>query len=46
MITFGYKILRQGKEEVIAEGETRHLCLDSNGKLKSLPEEFAIRLVG
>ena len=46
MITFGYKILRQGKEEVIAEGETRHLCLDANGKPKSLPEEFAIRLVG
>jgi len=46
MVTFGYKILRQGKEEVIAEGETRHLCLDSKGKPKSLPEEFAIRLAG
>jgi acyl-CoA thioester hydrolase len=46
MVTFGYKILRQGKEEVIAEGETRHLCLDSKGKPKSLPEEFAMRLAG
>jgi len=46
MITFGYQILRKEKEEVIADGETRHLCLDSNGKPKSLPEEFAIRLTG
>jgi acyl-CoA thioester hydrolase len=46
MITFGYRILRGEKEEVIAEGETRHLCLDSNGKPKSMPEEFAIRLTG
>lgn len=42
MITFGYKILRKdhNKEEIIAEGETRHLCLDSNGSPKSLPQEF------
>jgi acyl-CoA thioester hydrolase len=46
MITFGYQILRKEKEEVIAEGETRHLCIDSNGKPKSLPKEFAIRLTG
>ncbi len=44
MITFGYRILRKEKEEVIAEGETRHLCIDSNGKPKSLPKEFATRL--
>ena len=46
MITFGYRILRKEKEEMIAEGETRHLCLDSGGKPKSLPLEFAIRLTG
>ena len=44
MITFGYRILRKEREEVIAEGETRHLCIDSNGKPKSLPKEFATRL--
>ncbi|MGA2466306.1 MAG: thioesterase family protein, partial [Thermodesulfobacteriota bacterium] len=37
MIIFGYQILRKEKEEMIAEGETRHLCLDSNGKPKRLP---------
>jgi acyl-CoA thioester hydrolase len=42
MITFGYQILRgnEEKEGLIAEGETKHLCLDSNGTPKSLPKDF------
>jgi len=42
MITFGYQILRKAhsKEEIVAEGETRHLCLDSNGSPKSFPQKF------
>ncbi len=39
-ITFGYQIFRKEGEELIAEGETRHICVDSNGKTKSLPEKF------
>lgn len=46
LITFGYQILRKDKEEVIAEGETRHLCINSNGKPKSLPEKFVNSLAG
>jgi acyl-CoA thioester hydrolase len=46
MITFGYKILRQDKDEIVAEGETRHICLDSMGKPKSMPEAFALKLTG
>jgi len=47
MITFEYQILRKGqKEEVIAEGETRHICVDSNRKTKSLPEKFLVCLTG
>jgi acyl-CoA thioester hydrolase len=46
MITFKYEILRQNKEEMIAEGETKHLCLDSNGKPKSMPEAFVLKLTG
>ncbi|NWF94055.1 MAG: acyl-CoA thioesterase [Syntrophaceae bacterium] len=46
MITFGYRILRKEKEEIVAEGETRHLCLDSNGKPKTMPETFAVKLTG
>jgi acyl-CoA thioester hydrolase len=46
MVTFGYQILRKDHEEVIAEGETRHICVDSNGKTKSLPEQFLACLTG
>ena len=47
MVTFGYQILRKDqKEEVIAEGETRHICVDSNGKTRSLPEKFLACLTG
>lgn len=47
MISFGYEILRtdHDKEELIAEGETKHLCLGSNGTPKSLPKEFFDLLV-
>ena len=46
MITFRYQILRKDQEEVIAEGETRHICVDSKGKTKSLPEKFLVCLTG
>ncbi len=39
-ITFGYQILREDAKEVIAEGETQHICVDFNGKTKSLPQKF------
>jgi acyl-CoA thioester hydrolase len=41
MITFRYQVLRKDqREEVIAEGESQHICVDSNGKTKSLPGKF------
>jgi len=46
MITFGYQILHKDQEEVIAEGETQHICVDSNGKTKSLPGKFLVCLTG
>jgi acyl-CoA thioester hydrolase len=46
MVTFGYQILREDQKEVIAEGETRHIWVDSQGKTKSLPEKFMISLTG
>jgi len=46
MVTFGYQILRKDEEAVIADGETRHICIDSNGKTKSLPEKFLVCLTG
>ena len=44
MITFGYQILQKDTDEVIAEGETRHICINSEGKTKSLPEPFLVCL--
>jgi acyl-CoA thioester hydrolase len=45
MITFRYQILRKDQqEEVIAEGETQHICVDSKGKTKSLPGKFLVCL--
>jgi acyl-CoA thioester hydrolase len=46
MVTFGYQVLRKDQEEVIAEGETRHICVDSKGKTKSLPDKFLVCLTG
>ncbi len=46
MITFGYQILREAQKGLIAEGETQHICVDSNGKTKSLPEKYLNVLVG
>ncbi len=46
MITFGYQILCKGQEEIIAEGETQHICIDSSGKTKSLPAKFLVCLTG
>ena len=47
MIAFGYQVLRKNQgEEVIAEGETQHICVDSNGKTRSLPEKFLVCLTG
>lgn len=40
MITFSYQLLRNGNEEALAEGETRHLSIGPNGKPKSLPDHF------
>ena len=40
MVTFGYQLLRKGSEELLAEGETRHLSIGPEGKPKSLPKKF------
>ena len=46
MITFGYQLLRKGSEDLIAEGETRHLSIGPGGKPKSLPQKFIHLLAG
>jgi acyl-CoA thioester hydrolase len=46
MVIFTYNILRKENGELIAEGETKHICLDSSGKVRSLPEKFLNCLAG
>jgi acyl-CoA thioester hydrolase len=40
MMTFGYQVLLNTKKEGAAEGETRHICLDSSGRPRTIPESF------
>jgi acyl-CoA thioester hydrolase len=46
MITFGYQLLKKESEEILAEGETRHLSIGPNGRPKSLPDPFLDLLSG
>jgi acyl-CoA thioester hydrolase len=39
-IRFGYEILNQASNEVIATGETVHVVCDRQGRPKSLPERY------
>ena len=40
MIHFGYELLRANDRELLAEGETMHLILDSQMKPAGLPENY------
>ena len=39
-LRFGYEILRQPANELLATGETMHVICDSNGRPKSLPAKY------
>ena len=43
-ISFGYLILDQDSEDVLAEGSTRHIVTDSDGQACRLPEALMTRL--
>jgi acyl-CoA thioester hydrolase len=40
MLTFGYEILKKDSGETVAEGETRHICLNASGNPRIIPEVF------
>jgi len=44
MVTFAYRILKKDSNELIVQGETRHLCLNKRGNPGSMPEKFLNRL--
>jgi len=39
-IEFGYEVLRDKTEELLATGETKHVTCDSKGRPKSLPAKY------
>jgi len=39
-LRFGYEILRQPDDELLAIGETTHVICDTRGRPKSLPEKY------
>ena len=44
-LRFGYEVVRLKDGQIIAEGETGHVVTDSKGRVRSVPEGFAQRLV-
>jgi acyl-CoA thioester hydrolase len=44
-LRFGYEILRVSDGQIIAEGETGHVITDSAGRVRSIPETLAQRLL-
>lgn len=44
-LRFGYEIVRASNGQVVAEGETGHVVTDSTGRVRSLPESYAQKLL-
>ncbi len=40
-ITFGYEIVGAETRETLVTGQTRHICIDREGRVRRLPEEWA-----
>jgi len=40
-LSFNYRILRQGDETLIAEGWTKHACVDREGQVTKIPVALA-----
>jgi acyl-CoA thioester hydrolase len=45
-LRFGYEIVLDETDEIIAEGETMHLITDSEGRVRSFPEPYKQLLLG
>ena len=39
-VRFGYRIVRKADDVLIAEGHTRHACVDDAGKVRRLPRDL------
>jgi acyl-CoA thioester hydrolase len=45
-LCFRYQVLHKGSTETLAEGKTRHLCLDAAGRVKVIPDPYFAYLAG
>lgn len=45
-ITFAYEVLRAGDEMLLAEGETHHIVMNSEGRAKTFPPKYAELMKG
>lgn len=45
-ISFAYEVLRASDETLLAEGETHHIVMNSQGRAKAFPPEFAEKMRG
>ena len=43
-VTFAYQAIRMADGALLAEGETAHVVVNSNGKARALPPEYAAKL--
>jgi acyl-CoA thioester hydrolase len=43
-ITFAYEVRREADNTLLAEGETQHIVMDSKGRARSFPPEYAAKL--
>ena len=39
-VRFRYQVVRKGPGETLVEGETKHLCVDAEGRVKTIPEPY------
>jgi acyl-CoA thioester hydrolase len=43
-IIFSYLVMRKVAEEILVEGETKHLCVDDEGKSRIIPDPYLSHL--
>lgn len=43
-LCFTYQVVRKGSGETLVEGETKHLCIDDEGRVKTIPDPYFTHL--
>jgi len=43
-VCFRYQVMRKGPAETLVEGKTKHLCIDAEGRARTIPEPYFTHL--